>query len=47
MFKCTPQHTSPVTIVDFGFARFATEDDGISTPCGTPGYIGMQDSELY
>lgn len=48
----SPSDDSPVCIADFGFAKFVSkqdilisiislaEEESLSTPCGTPGYVG-------
>lgn len=47
MFKFAPQQNSPIKIVDFGFARYVSNEEVINTPCGTPGYIGKLAVHAY
>jgi len=48
LFNTTSQY-SPVCIADFGFASFINENETLSTPCGTPGYVAPEiaNSERY
>jgi len=42
-------YNSPIKITDFGFAKFVSPREALTTPCGTPGYIAPEvlNSEPY
>jgi len=45
----TKDDNSPICLADFGFAKFAKDEENLTTPCGTPGYVAPEiaNSESY
>jgi len=45
----TPDDDSNICVADFGFAKFSADEENLTTPCGTPGYVAPEiaNSESY
>jgi len=48
LFECEAAD-APICIADFGFAKFVKDEEALTTPCGTPGYVAPEiaNSESY